>query len=72
MFVIVFANFLPALGIGRATVLCNNAGLANHGQEPQELGNDKSHADKHHYPGCEFVYTHWHTIAPDTAAESDR
>ena len=35
-----------ALGIGRATVLCNNAGLANHGQEPQESGNDKSHGDK--------------------------
>ena len=88
-----------ALGIGRATVLCNNAGLANpfkagrsqgvcaagtakdcsqpptlanHGQEPQELGNDRSHADKQLCPGCEFVYTHWHTIAPDTAASIDK
>ena len=29
MFVIVFANFLPALGIGRATVLGTNAELVN-------------------------------------------
>ena len=62
-----------ALGIGRATVLSNNAGLANpfkagrsqgvcaagtakdcsqpptlanHGQEQQASGNDKSHGDK--------------------------
>lgn len=29
MFVIVFANFLPALGIGRATVFGTNAELVN-------------------------------------------
>ena len=72
MFVIVFANFLPALGIGRATVLCNNATLANHGQEPQELGNGRFLADKWLCPGCELGCIHVHTIAPDTAANIDR
>ena len=88
-----------ALGIGRATVLCNNAGLANpfkagrsqgvcaagtvkdcsqpptlanHGQEPQELGNGKSHAGMSCCPGCVLGCTHGHTIAPDTAANIDK
>ena len=46
--------------------------LASHGQEPQELGNDRFHADKWLCPGCELGCIHVHTIAPDTAANIDK
>ena len=38
MFVIVFANFLPALGIGRATVFGTNAELVNPCQAGRSQG----------------------------------